>query len=64
VIYGMYVCRNALAHGPAYEQARAACARMMAGVLFDRVGWGHADDPLTQVLLNNFYRIENEDEPR
>jgi len=64
MIYGLYICPKAVAHGPAYEQTRAACARMMSGVFFDRVGWGHADDPLTQVLLNSFDRVENEGEPR
>ena len=64
MIYGLYICRKSLAHGVAYERASAACARIMSGVLFDRVGWGDADDPLTQVLLNNFDRVENEGEPR
>jgi hypothetical protein len=63
LIYGVYTCRESLAHGPVYERTRAACARIMSGVLFDRVGWGDADDPLTQVLLNNFYRVENDGEP-
>src|SRR4051812_4645530 len=54
MIYGLYVCPKSLAHGPAYEQASAACARIMSGVLFDRVAWGAADDALTQVLLDNF----------
>ena len=63
MIYGLYICRKSLTHGPAYRQASAACARIMSGVLFDRVGWGDADDPLTQVLLTHFDRLENEGEP-
>jgi len=63
MIYGLYTCRKSMAHGIAYEQASAACARIMSGVLFDRVGWGDSDDPLTQVLLNNFERVEDESEP-
>jgi hypothetical protein len=67
VIYGLYICRKSLAHGPSYEYTRAACARIMSDVLFDRVAWGDAEDPLTQVLLHDFERVENEDdddEPR
>jgi hypothetical protein len=64
MIYGLYTCRKSVAHGPAHQQAIAACAHIMSGVLFDRVGWGHADDPLAQVLLNHFNRVENEGEPR
>lgn len=61
VIYGVYICRESLAHGPAYERAVKGCARIMSGVLFDRVGWGaDADDPLTQVLLENFERVEED----
>jgi hypothetical protein len=63
MIYGIYTCRKSVARGPAYERTRAACARIMAGVLFDRVDWGDADDPLTQVLLKDFDRVENEGEP-
>jgi hypothetical protein len=64
MIYGIYACRRSLAHGDAYEQASAACAVIMSKVLFDRVGWGAADDPLAQVQLNMFNRVEHEGEPR
>ena len=64
MIYGLYACRRSLAHGVAYERASAACARIMSEVLFDRVGWGSADDPLAQVQLNIFDRVEHEGEPR
>ena len=62
MIYGLYACRRSLAHGVAYEQASAACADIMSKVLFDRVGWGAADDPLAQVQLNMFNRVEHEGE--
>lgn len=62
LIYGLYICRRSLARGAAYERTVAACARIMSGVLFDRVGWGDAEDPLTQVLLKNFERVENDDD--
>jgi hypothetical protein len=63
MIYGLYTCRKSLAHGPAYEQVRAASAHIMSKVLFDRVGWGTPEDPLAQMQLNIFDRVENEGEP-
>jgi hypothetical protein len=65
MIYGLYSCRKSLAHGAAYHQTVAECAYIMSHVLFDRVDWGAAgaDDPLTQVLLDNFARIEGGQKP-
>jgi hypothetical protein len=63
IIYGIYTCRKSIAHGPEYEMTRAACARIMSEALFDRVGWGDADDPLAQAQLNMFDREEHEGDP-
>ena len=60
LIYGIFTCPQQLAQGAAYEMASRQCARIMGDVLFDRVSWGADDDPLTQVLLANFVRLENE----
>jgi hypothetical protein len=59
LIVGMYTCPAALARGPAYQFVSGQCAHMMAEVLFDRPSWD-ATDPLTQVLMPNFERLETE----
>lgn len=58
LIYGIHTCRQSSARGPAYEMVSRQCARIMADVLYDRVAWGAADDPLTRVLQDEFERLE------
>ena len=60
LIYGVYICPTAAAHGTGYSLMSADCAHIMAEVLFDRIAWGSVEDPLTEVLINNFDRLEND----
>jgi hypothetical protein len=64
LIYGIYICSQSAASGPAYEIASRQCSRIMADVLFDRVAWGAGDEPLTRVLEENFERLEYDRETR
>lgn len=64
LIYGVYGCPTESARGEHYRFVLGQCAHMMAEVIYDRVAWGAtgSEDPLTQILLDNFERMEH-DEP-
>lgn len=60
ILFGVFNCKRSAMHEPACERESKQCDWIMEEALFDRVGWGLVDDPLTQVIKDHFDRRDLE----